>query len=330
MPATADALLALARSYWECRPLLTAAELDVFTQLARQPLTAAEAAQRLKGNERGVATLLDALVGMELLTKHDGRYRCEPDVAALLSADGPQSVLPMVRHSASLWSSWSELTGIVRGDPAAWDRANAPRDESHRAAFIGAMHVVAGPAARGLMGAIRPQGSHNLLDVGGASGTFTIAFLEGVPGARATLFDLPPVIELARPRLREAGVADRVTLAAGDFYVDPLPGGHDLVLLSAIIHQNGPAQNVALYRKCCDALVPGGRLVIRDHVMSADHTQPPRGALFAINMLMRTDAGGTYTFDEIRRDLEAAGFTRVALVQPDSGKMDGLVEAYRP
>jgi hypothetical protein len=98
---------------------------------------------------------------------------------------------------------------------------------------------------------------------------------------------------------------------------------------STIIHQNSPEQNEALYRKCFDALEAGGRIVIRDHVLSPDRTRPPSGALFAINMLVATPGGGCYTFEEIRVGLEAAGLERVRQLREDE-QMDGLVEAFRP
>ena len=103
-----------------------------------------------------------------------------------------------------------------------------------------------------------------------------------------------------------------VSIIAGNFYTDSLPPGHDLALVSAIIHMNSTEQNVDLYKKIFDALVPGGRIVIRDHVMKPDKTAPKSGALFAINMLTATTGGGTFTFEEYREDLAAAGFGGVA------------------
>jgi len=145
----------------------------------------------------------------------------------------------------------------------------------------------------------------------------------------ATVFDRPPVIELARKRLAESDVNDRITLAVGDFYTDELPDGHDLALLSAIIHQNSPEQNLDLYQKVFRALMPCGRILIRDHVMNEDRTQPHGGALFAVNMLVATSGGNCYTFDEIQASLEAAGFMRVSLVQ-SGDRMDSMVEAFKP
>jgi ubiquinone/menaquinone biosynthesis C-methylase UbiE len=190
------------------------------------------------------------------------------------------------------------------------------------------MHVIACRVAPGIVAAIKPGTARKLLDIGGASGSYTQAFLEAFPGSRATLFDLPSVIKIAQRRLAGSELLDRITFAAGDFYKDDLPSGHDLALLSAIIHQNSPEQNIELYRKIYRALEPGGRLIIRDHVMSPDHTQPASGAIFAVNMLVGTPGGSTYSFDEIQEGLKAAGFNNIKLIQPDE-LMNGLIEAFK-
>jgi hypothetical protein len=321
-------VLGLSRQFVEARVVLTGAELDLFTLLAREGLTAEQVTGRLQGDRRRMTALLDALAAMELLQKDEGVYRCVPPVAEALSADSPTSVLPMLLHSAHMWQRWSLLTDIVRGEePSAGSVALG--DDEGLEAFIGAMHAIGAARAPEIVAAVAPGEARALLDVGGASGTYTEAFLRACPTMRATIFDLPPVIEIARKRLARTGLLDRLALVAGDFYEDRLPGGHDLVLLSAIIHQNSPEQNEALYRKCLDALERGGRIVIRDYVLSPDRTRPRSGALFAINMLVATSGGGCYTFEEIRAGLEAAGFERVRQLREDQ-QMDGLVEAFRP
>jgi hypothetical protein len=137
------------------------------------------------------------------------------------------------------------------------------------------------------------------------------------------------VIEIARQRL-PAELLQRVTLCGGDFEGDTLPAGHDLALLSAIIHQNSPDQNVALYRKVWAALEPGGRLIIRDHVLNPDRTAPRAGAVFAVNMLVRTTGGNCYTLDEITQTLGEAGFTQVHLLHAGDARMNAVVEAFKP
>jgi ubiquinone/menaquinone biosynthesis C-methylase UbiE len=191
------------------------------------------------------------------------------------------------------------------------------------------MHVVGAPKADRIVAEAGVGRARRLLDVGGGPATYTKAFLAASPDLSATLFDLPAVVEIARERLEQAGLLSRVTLVAGDFETDELPPGHDLAWLSAIIHQNSPDQNDALFARIFRALVPGGRLLVRDHVMDATRTRPRAGALFAVNMLVGTAGGGTYTFDEIRAGLARAGFTRIRLLRSGE-RMDALVEAFRP
>jgi hypothetical protein len=230
---------------------------------------------------------------------------------------------------AGLWRRWSGLTSIVR-EVQVSDQATASfRDADELRAFIGAMDVIAKHLAPRVVADVHPDPSRALLDVGGASGTYTIAFFQAAPEMKATLFDKPEVIEIARQRLGKAGVLDRVTLVPGDFYRDPLPPGHDLAFISAIIHQNSLEQNVSLFGNVFQSLNRGGRVVIRDHVMEPDRTRPKEGALFAVNMLVSTAAGRTYTYDEIRACLEEAGFIEIRLLQKGE-HMDALVEAFKP
>ncbi len=322
-PHSPDSLLALARGFQESRVLLTGAEFDLFTLLARKPLSAEAVAAHLGADLRAIAVVLDALSAMEVLEKKEGLYRTAP-AASCLSADAPDSLHPMLLHAAALWARWTTLTKRVGGVPL----HERPPAESLRA-FILAMHVVGAPRADRIIAEAGASGARRLLDVGGGPATYTMAFLAASPDLSATLFDLPAVVEIARERLEKAGLLSRVTLVSGDFETDELPPGHDLAWLSAVIHQNGPEQNEALYARIFRALVPGGRLLVRDHVMDDSRTHPRAGALFAVNMLVGTAEGGTYTFDEIRSGLARAGFTRIRLLRSGE-RMDALVEAFRP
>jgi precorrin-6B methylase 2 len=326
---TPESILKLARQFMESRILLTAAELNLFSHLAEKPATAMELCDELDAEPRGLTILLDALAAMGLLEKQQDRYRTIPEAVPFLSKDSPRSVLPMILHAAHLWDAWSALTRITRGTGSSGDETSAVRDADELSAFIGAMHVVGMPMAQKIVAAVQPGPARNLLDVGGASGTYTIAFLQAAPEMKATLFDRPAVIRMARDRMEEAGMLDRVRLVAGDFYRNELPGGHDLALLSAIIHQNSPEENIELFGKVFRALVSGGRIVIRDHVMEASRTEPRDGAIFAVNMLVNTEGGSTYTYEEIRSWLEEAGFANVRYLKAGE-HMDGLVEAFKP
>lgn len=316
------------RGFMKSRVILTAAELDLFTQIQQGTDTALSLAEKNGLDAHAVTRLLDALIIYKLLTKENNRYRLTGE-GAFLSADHPDTTLPMVLHMNELWNAWSRLSDTVRLGENPGRVPVAQKEEKYRDAFIGAMHVVGKQLAKEIASGLDLSPYHKLLDIGGASGTYTMAFLEKNPKLTAVIFDLKPVIPMAEKRLEEAGMTGRVALAEGDFYRDPLPRGCDLALLSAIIHQNSPDQNLDLFRKILGALLPGGTLVIRDHIMDEDRTWPPAGAIFALNMLVGTDAGDTYTFSEVSKGLEKAGFADVREVRAGE-KMDCVVTARKP
>ncbi|MHC4434613.1 MAG: methyltransferase [Planctomycetota bacterium] len=245
-----------------------------------------------------------------------------------MSENSAQNVLPMVRHLANCLNRWAQLARVTKSGKPAERVASIHGEPADQAAFIGAMHNISAPAAAEVVGRLMPLKFSHLLDIGGASGTWTMAFLDAAPEARATLFDLPDVIEMARERLSDAVLNDKVTLVAGDFYADELPAGADLAWLGAICHQNSRRQNRELFAKIRKALTDDGVVVIRDVVMDPSHTSPERGALFAVNMLVATEGGGTYTLDEYSEDLSEAGFGDVTLVHRDEF-MNSLIRARK-
>lgn len=324
----ADGLLEMARGFQPACVVAAAADLDVFTALDDAPTTAAVLAGRVGAAPHAMVVLLDALTAIGLLAKQGDNYAVPSDVVELLTEDSPGNILPAIRHLSNCLHRWAQLAQVVQtGRPA--DRTPSIRGEQADCeSFIGAMNNFTETIAPEVVGRLMPLRFQRLLDIGGASGTWTIAFLLAAPDATAVLFDLPEVVRLARERLTRAGMADRVTLVAGDYNIDPMPGGADFAWLSAIAHQNSREQNRSLYAKIHSALAPLGVLVVRDIVMDASRTQPPGGALFAVNMLTGTESGGTFTLDEFREDLESEGFSDVELLYRDEG-MNSLVRARK-
>jgi predicted O-methyltransferase YrrM/predicted transcriptional regulator len=319
-----EKVMAEARSFMQSRVILTAAELDLFTHFEQKPSYADEIAERLGLDQKGLTRLLDCLIVFGLIKRENGSYS-NTEEGAFLSANHPESILPMVLHMNHLWNTWSGLTETVRKGQNYQTKQGLKFDEKSRKAFIGAMHVVAKSLAFEIAEVFDLTPFKKLIDVGGASGTYTIAFLRKNPEMNAVIFDLEEVIPFARERLQEEGLINRVELMAGDFYQDELPKGCDLALLSAIIHQNSPDENFNLFQKVHRALNPGGIILIRDHIMEESRTKPPSGAIFALNMLVNTSGGDTYSFIEVKNTLEKAGFKDVKLMR-SSGQMDCLVE----
>jgi len=311
---TGDELLRLAGEFRPASVLAAAVDIDVFNVLSAQPMAAEELSARLKTDLRATTILLDALASLELLAKDTGIYSVPASVAAALTDSSPATVLPMVQHQAAMLRRWAQLPQVVcSGRPAEREFGVRGR-EAELASFIGAMHVVSAPRAAELAGKVKPEKFSHLLDVGGASGSWTIAFLNEQPEATATLFDRPEVIPMAEPRIADAGMADRVKLVGGDFNVDDLPPGADFAWVGAIVHMLSREQMRALFGKVRTALVEGGRIAVCDVLVDETRTQPQQGALFAVNMLVATEGGTAYRFEDIRDDLIASGFSDVELL----------------
>ena len=308
-----EQILDLADRFMPTCVLGAAAELDLFSVLAKEPAYAEEMARQLGSDLRATTMLLDALVALNLLEKDGEIYSVPEEIAPFLTEGTDRTTLPMIRHRMNILRGWTQLAWVTKAGLPGQRQSSIRGPEGDRAAFLAAMHTVSGPMADDLVAQLGPPKFNHLLDVGCASGTWALAFLRAVPDGRATLFDLPDGIEQARQRVDHTDLADRTALVAGDFHTDDLPGRVDLAWVSAIVHQHSRAQNVALFKKVHDALVSGGRIAIRDIVMEPCHTQPVGGALFAINMLVNTTSGGTFTFDELAEDLATAGFVDVEL-----------------
>ena len=308
--------------------LAAAADLNVFSALDNTPMTAGALAGQLGTDLRATTILLDGLAALEFLVKEGDDYSLPEDLANLLSDKSDKNVLPMLRHLANCLSRWAQLARVTRSGKPAERQPSVRGEAADQAAFIGGMHNLSAPIATEVVGRLNPLQFTHLLDIGGASGTWTMAFLEAVPEAKATLFDLPPVIPMAEKRLGEAGFAERAKLVAGDYNVDDLPEGADLAWLGAICHQNSRRQNRELFVKIHRALTNGGHVVIRDVVMDSSRISPERGALFAVNMLVATEGGDTYTLEEYGEDLRKAGFDEVTLVHRDEF-MNSLIRAKK-
>jgi 3-hydroxy-5-methyl-1-naphthoate 3-O-methyltransferase len=328
--AVPDDLMEAIRGYQASRVLLTAVELDAFSVIARASgkTTSDGVAAELKTDPRATETLLNALVALGVLTKSASLFANAPVANRFLVAGSPDDARMALRHHLSLWATWSTLTETVRTGHAASRPEMSERAGDWTESFIAAMHRNAALRAPVVVSAVGAERVQRLLDVGGGSGAYAIAFARANPSLHADVFDLAVVVPIAARHIAEAGIGARVRTCVGDLRTDSFGSGYDLVLLSAICHMLGANENRDLFRRACRALAPGGRVVIQDHVMNTGKTAPRSGALFAINMLVGTANGSTYSEEEYAAWLREAEFTdvrRVTLVGPND-----LMIATRP
>lgn len=318
-----------ARGYWTSRALLTGVELGVFQAVVDGVSTVDALAGRLGADARALELLLDALTGLGALEKTDGRYGVPAAMAPLLT-DGPESALPMLLHHARLWRSWDQLTACVeRGEPAA--EPEGFRDGADGAeAFTHAMRVGAKRLAPVVAEEVPLEGRRLLLDLGGGPGTYAAAFARKNPELSVVVVDLPDVCRAGEAiRAEETDVASRIRYHAADLLADPLPEGADAAFLSHVIHSNASQDVASMFARIRDALVPGGVLVVRDFFTNPDRTQPPSASLFALNMLVNTKRGRTYSAAETEAMLREAGFGDVSYQASDGVPDAGYVLASR-
>jgi len=313
-----EELLERINAFRESRVLLTAIELDLFTAVG-QGAEAAVVARRLGADRRATEMLLNALVAIGMLSKRAGLFSNTPAAARWLSRDSPDSARAPMMHIVHLWDNWSLLTECVRKGTS--PRFGRRRTNAQTEAFIAMMHYNAQARAPMVVEAVGVEGVRRMLDLGGGSGAYTIAFAQASPELEADILDLAPVLRIARRHIEEAGLSDRIRTRPGDLHQRSYGAGYDLVFISAICHMLDPKQNRGMLRKSYRALKPGGRVVIQDFILEADKTAPRAAALFSLNMLVGTRAGASYSEPEYRSWLQDTGFggiSRLHLPGPTS------------
>ena len=312
------ALRGMVNAFQKSRIVLTAFELDVFTVLHDVAFTSAELAGKCGTNERYTDRLLNALCALELLIKNDNKFRNSPLAEEYLVKGNPLYMGGLM-HSVHLWHTWSNLTQSIKtGKPDAPEAIN-DRGDDWLVVFIAAMHDRARQQAAASVTLLNLDGVNHVLDLGGGSGAFAMSFVNARDGINATVFDLPNVTPITEKYIRDNGFSGRIQTLTGDYTHDYIGTGYDLIFLSAIIHSNSYEVNERLIAKCAVALNHGGQLVIQDHIMSEDRTQPLAGAVFALNMLVGTQAGDTFTSSEIKYWMANAGLSGFVLQAAPQG-----------
>lgn len=306
---TPEQIRSLATSFQQSRVRLTAVELDLFTQLGKQLVTSSEVAKKLGTDERATDRLMNALVALGFLRKVHGKFYNTETAANYLVRDSAE-FMGNLFHTNNMWNSWSTLTGAVRKGTSVYESGNSSSG-NWLDAFIDAMHYRAEREAKIISLMIDFAGAKKMLDVGGGSGAFSFEFVNKNPGMKSVIFDLPEVIALTKRYAKKYSIEEKIDYIEGNYLADDFGSGYDLILLSQIVHINNYEQNKFLIKKCVDALNSCGQIIIKDFVMNEDRTSPAIGALFALNMLVATECGDTFTEKEMKEWFENTGIKKI-------------------
>jgi SAM-dependent methyltransferase len=273
--------------------------------VADRSRSADEVANQLGVSSRAVYALLSSLAELDVLAENDNRYRLlEEHRGPLLDRSHPDYAGALIVHRFELIRKWGRVPEILKtGSPIDDEPGQGPEGKE---TFIYSMRRLAKPgvgAVAELLLSRLPENPH-ILDIGGGPGTYAETFVEG--GAQVTVFDLPEVVELMREHLDAAGIA----AVSGDFNEGLPEGPFDAAYLGSVSHIYGPEENLALIKRVARILSPGGLIAIRDFVRGLS----TGAALFGVNMLVNTESGNTYSEEEYRGWLGAAGFEKVEVL----------------
>jgi hypothetical protein len=326
-------LVQLTTGFWAFKTLAAAHELDLFSRLSGTTgVTVGELADVLGIEERPAEMLLTGCAALGLLVKCSGRYINSPLAEEFLVRGKPYYFGGWVQMlDQRLYPGWGRLTEAIRTNrPTTWDPGRQSslfdgEDPQLLAVFWEAMHSLSTLTARALGQAVDLSGVRRLLDVGGGSAAYGIELCRRYPNLTATVYDLPKVADIAAGKIQEAGLSGRIGAVAGDFFADPaLPGGHDTILLSMILHDWAEDRCRAILEKCWAALPSGGQVIIAELLVNDERTGPPPAALMSLNMLVETE-GRNYTPAEYSRWLDDVGFPEVRTVWFEAAGASGVV-----
>lgn len=300
---TPDRIFQLAQGFMASKHLFAANELGLFEALGEGPADLAGLAARTGLPRRTARISADAMVALGLLERHGDRYANTPVAATFLSGATPADFRPLLKFWDKIsYPTWTDLAGALgRGKPA-HDMSEID-DELVPVVSAGIEAATAG-ACRALPHVAGLPAGSRVLDIGGGTGSWSVALADADPALTATVFELPGVAAFASQRIR----SERIQVHAGDLLTDELPPGHNAFLLANLVHYFTPETNRTILRKIRTAAEPGARLLIADFWTDPTHTLPLPAALMAGEFAIHVDDGDVYSVEEAAAWLGECGW----------------------
>jgi acetylserotonin O-methyltransferase len=308
------------------KTMFAAVSLGVFDCLEAGPKSLPLLASELKASTDGLERLLDACVGLELLQRDQDGYRNTPAASAYLCRGSPESMTGYISYSNDrMWKLWSNLEDAVREGTHRWQQTFGGTGplfshffgtEAAKREFLMGMHGYGLISSPQVVAAFDLSQYRHLVDLGGATGHLAIAACQRYGQLKATVFDLPDAVPLAKEIVEASAMADRIRIEAGDFFVDRLPEG-DLFSLGRILHDWTEEKIVRLLGRIYERLPVGGVILIAEKLLDEDKRGPRWAQMQNLNMLACAE-GKERTLSEYEGLLETVGFTQVRACRTSS------------
>ncbi|MGH9589443.1 MAG: methyltransferase [Terracidiphilus sp.] len=319
-PVTPQRIMQMAWAY--AVPLILEAALHhgVFDALDEGPKTLAELRKASGASERGLTAILNVLAALELLARDSGgKFSLTPESSAFLVSSRPAFMGGMIRHTSSdLIPKWLYLNDVVKtGGPTKAVNQQGTGTEFFEK-FVNDIFPMSYAPAQDLAAHLqldRMGSDVKVLDLAAGSGVWGIVLAQSAPQVRVSAVDWPGVLKITRRNAEKFGLGDRYTYREGDLQEADFGSGYQVATLGHILHSEGEARSRKLLAKTFDALASGGTIAIAEFLVNEDRSGPVNGLLFAVNMLVNTDEGNTWSFEEIARWLGDAGFVYARTLQ---------------
>jgi ubiquinone/menaquinone biosynthesis C-methylase UbiE len=305
-------------AYQTTAVLRAAIELDVFTNIGKGNTSVPQLAKAINSSERGTRTLCDALVVIGLIKKNGNTYSLTDDSAMFLDRRSRACIADASRFllNPDMQEGFRHFTEAVRkgGSPLPGDASIAP-DFAAWVDFARGMMPLMVPAAQEIASLLNASGGRpmKVLDIAASHGIFGITIAQQNQNARIVALDWPSVLEVSNENASKFGVADRYSTIAGSAFEMDLGSDYDVVLITNFLHHFDEPTCTNFLKKVFAALKPGGTTVTLEFVPNEDRISPQPAAWFSTVMLANTPHGDAYTFSELTRMHQAAGFKDIQL-----------------
>ncbi|BCM89407.1 3-hydroxy-5-methyl-1-naphthoate 3-O-methyltransferase [Abditibacteriota bacterium] len=311
-PVTPERILGMAWGFAPPLALEAAVKHRVFDVLDAGPQTLDQISASTGASKRGLAALLNVLVSINLLSKDGDTYGLTSESAAFLVSSKPGFQGGFLRHiSTQLIPGWLDMNEVVgSGHPRTKVNTEEQGAEFFEE-FVQSLFAMNYPAALALASHLeldQAKETVKVLDLAAGSGVWGIGLAKASPFVHATGLDWARIVPIIRRNAEQHGLGDRFDYIEGDLLEVPFGEGYNVVTLGHILHSEGEERSRALLKKVFDALAPGGTIAIAEFLVNNDRCGPPSGTIFAMNMLLHTQQGNTYSFEEIASWLDEIGF----------------------